>query len=247
MAYSGEKTKDFTVQILTTDEVLEECFQSGVKGVTVYAFSLENFKRSKEQVDQIMRLFKFHLAKYCLPGEFAEQYQCAVRVVGQLDLLDDDFRETIDNAMETTRHRKERFLNLCMAYTSREEMAHAVRETAKECCLKKSSPTITVQSLTAQMYISDDPPVDIIVRTSGVYRFSDFLLWQCHQDTDIQIVDVLWPDFGMCHLFLVIIRWQRRMHAANVQEVTYGFLLASFIFALMAISFACYLLSNMLH
>ena len=219
-----------------------------MKGVTVYAFSLENFKRSKEEVDQIMRLGKFQLAKYCRPGELAERYQCAVRVMGQLDLLDDDFRETIDKAVETTRHRKERFLNLCMAYTSREEMAHAIRVTVKECCLKKISPsTITAQSLTAQMYISDDPPVDIMVRTSGVNRFSDFLLWQCHQDTHIQIVDVMWPDFGMCQLFLVIIRWQRRMHAADIQKHPNGFLLTPFIFAIMAISLGCSLLSNVFH
>jgi ditrans,polycis-polyprenyl diphosphate synthase len=219
-----------------------------VKVVTVYAFSLENFKRPKEQVDQIMTLSKYQLAKFCEPGGLADRHQAAIRVVGQLGLLDDDVRETFLKAVEITRHRKERFFNVCMAYTSREEMAHAVRVAAKGCCQKEISPsTITVQSLTAQMYISEDPPVDIMVRTSGVNRFSDFLLWQGHQDTDIQIMDVLWPDFGMYHLFLVIIRWQRRMHAADIQNLTNGFLLAPFIFALMSMPLACFLLWNVFH
>ncbi|KAJ5936022.1 hypothetical protein N7454_005320 [Penicillium verhagenii] len=184
----------------------------GVKCITVYAFSLENFHRPKEQVDDLMALIKWQLDQIVHSADAREEEStpCAIKVLGRLDLLSADLRKTIQTVEEMTSH-WERTVNLCIAYTSQEEMSRAVRGTVEECCRGTiSCSSVTAETLSARMYTGADPPIDILVRTSGVYRLSDFMLWQCHQDTDMQIVDVLWPDFGVWDLFLVILRWQRR-------------------------------------
>lgn len=210
----------------------------------MYTFSLENFKRPREQIDPVMRILKDLFIEYAQPGGLLEKCHCAIRVLGRLDLLDDDMREIIRKAMEASRHQKERFLNVYVAYTSRDEIARAVQATASGCCLRRALPSsITAMSLAAQMDAPNDPPVDILVRTSGVCRLSDFLLWQCHQDTSIQFVDPFWPDFGMCDLFFVILWWQRNVHLVNLQKPSIGFLVTLFIFVLVSITSCCCFLS----
>ncbi|KAB8275390.1 putative undecaprenyl diphosphate synthase-domain-containing protein [Aspergillus minisclerotigenes] len=204
-----------------TSNVIEGCFLCGVKGVTVYAFSLENFNRSKGEIDQLMKLFKFQIHEICKPGGLAERFQASIRVLGQVDLLDENLKELLLQTMADTRRRKGGFINCCVAYTSRDEMVTAVSRAVRSSQLKHSSADITDETLTRYMYTADDPAVDVLVRTSGVSRLSDFLLWQCHEDTDIQIVDAMWPQFGIYHLFLVIVRWQRKqvnIGQANIQK-----------------------------
>ncbi|KAJ5441695.1 hypothetical protein N7491_004101 [Penicillium cf. griseofulvum] len=208
-------------------KVVERCFLLGIRGVTWYTFSIENFKRPKEQIDPVMEVLKYLFVNYAQPGGLLERHQCAIRVLGRLDLLDDDMRETIDIATKQSCHQTKRFLNVYLAYTSRDEIARAVRVSAEECCRGKISPTaITAQSLAARMYAVDDPPVDLLVRTSG----------QCHQDTDIQVVDTLWPDFGLRDLFFVIVRWQRNQCHVDLQKPNIGFLVTCFIFVFMSLS-----------
>ncbi|KAJ5109116.1 hypothetical protein N7456_005791 [Penicillium angulare] len=192
-------------------KTVESCLMLGVKSITMYAFSIENFNRSNDQVHQLMALFKFMLIDYSRPGKIADQYNMSIRVVGRLDLLDDDFRKKIDYAIKRTGGNTNGVLNLCVAYTSRDEVSRAMKETVHQCC-EQGLPveSITDKSIAAHMDVTDDIPVDIVVRTSRVQRLSDFLLWQSHRDTDIQIVDVLWPDFDLWQLFLVILRWQRK-------------------------------------
>lgn len=218
---------------------MELCYELGVKCVTVYAFSLENFHRTADEVDQLMQLLQYQILECIRPGGIAERYQCTFKVLGRIDRLNDKTRKTIEKATSQTSHWKKRTLNLCMAYTSRDEMARAVRETVQEYYHSTISPLrITADSLTASMDTAGDPPVDILVRTSGVNRLSDFLLWQCHRDTDIQIVDTLWPDFGMRDLFFVIIRWQRHIRHRDSSGPRNGFLSAFLILALLSVILA---------
>ncbi|KAF7170380.1 hypothetical protein CNMCM6106_005109 [Aspergillus hiratsukae] len=186
-------------------KVLEACYTAGVKVITVYAFSIENFQRPRDQVESLMALLREQIAIYSAPGGMAEQFDVAVRVLGRLELLDEQTREAITNAVEKTRKPKRGIFNICMSYTSRDEMTRAIRRSVEEC-----PPTATTaQLLSDKMDTADNPPVDLLIRSSGVYRLSDFLLWQCHQDTQIQIVDTLWPEFGIWDLFMVLLRWQR--------------------------------------
>jgi ditrans,polycis-polyprenyl diphosphate synthase len=181
-----------------------------------------------------MKLIQYQIIECIRPGGLAERYECTFKVLGRTDKLNETTKELIEKAKSETSRWNKRTLNLCIAYTSRDEMASAVRATAQQCCDSSTSPaSITTDSLTARMYTAGDPPVDILVRTSGVNRFSDFLLWQCHQDTDIQIVDTLWPDFGRRDLFFVIMRWQRNMRRVESSPARKGFPPAFFIVALL--------------
>ncbi|RLL95620.1 hypothetical protein CFD26_100777 [Aspergillus turcosus] len=187
------------------EKVLEACYIAGVKVITVYAFSIENFQRPREQVESLMALLREQIAIYSAPGGMAEEFDVAIRALGRLELFDEQTREAINKSVEKTRKGKRGILNVCMAYTSRDEMTRAIRRSVEEC-----PPTaITAQLLSDKMDTADNPPVDLLVRSSGVYRLSDFLLWQLHRDTQIQIVDTLWPDFGVWELFMVLLRWQR--------------------------------------
>ncbi|RHZ43214.1 undecaprenyl diphosphate synthase family protein [Aspergillus thermomutatus] len=195
------------------EKVLGACYLAGVKILTVYAFSTENFQRPRAQVDAIMHLLREQIARCSAPGGLAEQLGVAIRVLGRLDLLDDETRGAVMKAVDTTRGGNRLILNLCVAYSSRDEMTRAVRRSVEEYSHPRSpshpETALTAQSLSDKMYTADNPPVDILVRSSGVYRLSDFLLWQCHQATHIQFLDTLWPDFGAWELFMVLLRWQR--------------------------------------
>ena len=185
-----------------------------------------------------MKLLQYQIIECIRPGGLAERYECTFKVLGRMDKLNEKTKEIVEKAKSETSRWNKRTLNLCVAYTSRDEMVSAVRATAQQCRDSNISPTsIAADSLTARMYTAGDPPVDILVRTSGVNRFSDFLLWQCHEDTDIQIVDTLWPDFGMRNLFFVIVRWQRNMRRVDSGPPRKGFLSAFFIVVLLSASF----------
>ncbi|PIG81931.1 hypothetical protein AARAC_002247 [Aspergillus arachidicola] len=227
-AYGIPTAKGHYLGAEAMSNVIEGCFLCGVKGVTVYAFSLENFNRSKGEIDQLMKLFKFQIHEICKPGGLAERFQASIRVLGQVGLLDEDLEELLLQTMADTQNRVGGFINCCVAYTSRDEIVTAMRRAVRSSQLRHSSADITDEVLTRYMYTADDPAVNVLVRTSGVSRLSDFLLWQCHEDTDIQIVDAMWPEFGIYHLFLVILRWQRKqvyIGQANIQKAGGGILI----------------------
>lgn len=170
-----------------------------------------------------MALFNFMVIDYSRPGQIADRFNVSIKVLGRLELLDEKLRKNIELAEERTRGNTNGRLNFCVAYTSRDEICRAMKETVHQCC-GKGLPveSITDGFLSAQMDVAGDSiPVDILVRTSRVQRLSDFLLWQCHQDTNIQVVDVHWPDFDMWQLFLVILRWQRKKDGFQVAKIPY--------------------------
>ena len=168
-----------------------------------------------------MDLLNAQLSQGGLLGGKVERYDLSVRAFGCLDMLDNDTRETLMDVVERSRHGTWGVLNLCVAYTSQDEITRAMRKTV-ECCssvLPATTTQITPQTLTNNMDTANEPPLDILVRTSGVTRLSDFLLWQCHQETDIQFVDALWPEFKSWDLFLVISMWQRRKAASKSSQL----------------------------
>ena len=155
---------------------------------------------------------------------------CGARfeVLGCLDLLPEDVRESIEKMVDAAQNRTQKVFNICVAYTSQDEMTRAVRRSVMDYHQAKTTGAlcldqcITSQMLTDRMDTAGDLPVDLLVRTSGVYRLSDFLLWQCHQDTDIQIMDTLWPELEFYDLWIVILRWQRRVTTLSSFSPNYG-------------------------
>jgi ditrans,polycis-polyprenyl diphosphate synthase len=192
---------------------LETCYRLGISAVTVYAFSIENFKRSKEEVAALMRLQQEFLTSISAPNGVCERYNVAVRIVGRTDLLEPDFLRTIEKVC-SPRKDAQKILNFCLAYTSRDEITSTIRKLVAEQVagsengVASGSRHITVAAISDALLTAGSPPLDILVRTSGVRRLSDFMLWQCHNSTMFEVVDTYWPDFGIRDLFPIILKWQ---------------------------------------
>ncbi|KAJ5815051.1 hypothetical protein N7474_006828 [Penicillium riverlandense] len=302
--------------------ILEVCYKSGVKVVTIYAFSIENFKRSKFEVDALMEMAKVKLSEMAQHGDLLDRYGARIRVLGRLELLKPDVLAAVNKAVEMTSRNGDRVLNICFPYTSRDEITGAIRDTVEdystplwatkpagvtarapfseshialniraqttgsgkildshsdsgstsESSTQEEDPilrndrsqrvyesessfsssttlhlggqqegqhqqqqshkntsqanpsssetenpvylspeTITRQTLSDHMLTKGTPPLDMLIRTSGVERLSDFMLWQCHDKTEIVFLKVMWPEFDLWHFLPVMLAWQRRI------------------------------------
>ncbi|CUS11842.1 unnamed protein product [Tuber aestivum] len=218
-------------------KILEVCYKSGVKVVTIYAFSIENFKRPLHEVNALMEIAKIKLLQLCQHGELMDRYGANLRILGHRSLLRQDVLEAIEQATEMTKHNDRAILNVCFPYTSRDEMTTAIRDIVSSSTIPHTSPpspspsdsssstststssgktatpglmdieSITENTITQHMFTSGCPPLDLLVRTSGVERLSDFMMWQCHQDTDIVFSDYLWPQFDIWKFMPILINW----------------------------------------
>lgn len=264
--------------------------------VTIYAFSIENFKRSKYEVDALMDMAKVKLSQLAQHGDLLDRYGASVRVLGQRELVKKDVIAAIDRAVKTTSHNSRAVLNICFPYTSHDEITTAIRDTVVEystptpslqrpfseshiahtirarqlsaagtrarghspasgatsdtedslttasssTTLYPESPfdptaptfdkghadsgpptpaqggvypdpeTITADIIDDHMFTAGLPRLDLLVRTSGVERLSDFMLWQCHRDTEIVFLECLWPEFDLWTFLPVLVEWQWR-------------------------------------
>ncbi|KAG8706367.1 cis-prenyltransferase [Ceratobasidium sp. 395] len=193
--------------------MLEICLRLGIKCVTVYAFSIENFKRSPNEVETLMELAKSKLEELCSHGDLLDQYQVRLNVLGKTELLPPDVLEVVHRAEAMTAKYNGAILNICMPYTSREEITSAVQSIVRSHQAGEIElDDITPETLEARLYtkLRDSPKLDILVRTSGVHRLSDFLLWQACADTQIHFSDVYWPDFALRNLVPVLLDYQRK-------------------------------------
>lgn len=287
--------------------------------MTIYAFSIENFKRSKYEVDALMEMAKVKLSQLSQHGDLLDHYGASVRVLGRRELVKADVLEAIDRAVEVTSRNGDVILNICFPYTSRDEISSAIRNTVvdystpldrsqlpvagqkrqfseshiaqnvreytpsaarpghprnadnttpsredsenstetdtsaadrssgshsslssattlhlqpdpsaaskpstvpevytsyppnSDQLLFLSPETISTQTLNDRMLTANNPPLDLLVRTSGVERLSDFMLWQAHQNTHIVFLETLWPAFGLWDFLPVLWEWQRRV------------------------------------
>lgn len=293
-------------------KILEVCYKSGITIITIYAFSIENFKRSKYEVDALMDMAKTKLSQLSQHGSLLERYGAKIQILGQRSLVKPDVLEEVDRAVEMTKNNRDTILNICFPYTSHDEMTTAIRETVREysqpiprgkaerrrsfseshivhniqahrlstqgspgalnagrsqspassgaasdteespslsssaTTLYPDSPpeetnltsdaaaidllkpppssqdvkqhdsaatypdaeTITASILNEHMFTAGLPPLDLLIRTSGVERLSDFMLWQCHEKTEIVFLSCLWPDFDLWNFLPVLVEWQ---------------------------------------
>ncbi|KAF7273284.1 hypothetical protein GWI33_014005 [Rhynchophorus ferrugineus] len=160
-------------------ECLRWCLELNIKEVTVYAFSIENFKRSKEEVDALMELARSKFTKLFEEKDKLMENGICIRVIGNLSLLPEDIRKLIAKAMILTKDNNKAILNVAFAYTSREEMTHSIQtivEGVKNGDIVKED--IDEDLISNCLYTNLSPNPDLLIRTSGEVRLSDFLLWQ---------------------------------------------------------------------
>ena len=288
--------------------------------MTIYAFSIENFKRSRHEVDALMELARVKMLQLSQHGDLCERYGVCIRVLGRRDLLSQDVRDAVDKAEGLTRGNGDAVLNICIPYTSQDEMTTAVRRTVEEWSnplpsmpqrpfsqshishtirarhlsasvippekprapspsedtdtedsmtsstlhnspsastttsfssqlepdvskislqpsksfdsfLHPNTPisntslsfpdpeAITERTLEDHMSTKDLPPPDLLIRTSGVERLSDFMLWQSHEGTEIAFSQTLWPDFDLWSFLPILVEWQWRRRKGVVEKV----------------------------
>lgn len=154
-----------------------------IKEVTVYAFSIENFKRSQEEVDTLMSLAREKFSRLMEEKDKLAEKGVKIRVIGNLKLLPDDLQKSIAQAMLLTKDNDKSILNVAFAYTSREEITNSIKTVVKGVEDDELSRDDLNYSLIDEcLYTNKCTDVDLLVRTSGEMRFSDFLIWQVSLD-----------------------------------------------------------------
>lgn len=202
--------------------ILEFCHQLGVEVVTVYAFSIENFNRPKKEVDTLMNLFRSKIIDISGQSELAGKTNLRIRVLGDRSLLDQDIIDAIEKAENSTKDNSGMIVNVCFPYTTRNDITHAIRNLAERVHNNDLDiDGIDVDAFQKELYTTNNPPLDILVRTSGATRLSDFMLWECNTNCHIELVDELWPDFGIWDLYRIIIKWsyQRTVEFKNLEVI----------------------------
>lgn len=173
-------------------KIAKYCEKCGVRYLTVYAFSTENWRRPQDEVDSIMNLLRQYLKESL--ADF-QQENIVVRFIGSRDELEPDIRDLIAEAEESTAHKKGMTLNIALNYGGQQEIVHATRMLAQKVAEGVlTSDEIDEKMLEQALYTEDQPPVDLILRPSGEYRLSNFLIWQSAY-AEFVFMDVLWPDF----------------------------------------------------
>lgn len=192
--------------------ICEEAYKMGIEYLTVYAFSTENWKRPKDEVDALMKLLRGYM-KTCL--KTAEKNRMCVRVIGDKTGLDEDIRKRIDELEKATVHNDGLHFQIALNYGSRDEIIRAVNRITEEVKSGKLEPgQMDEEKFSTYLDTNGIPEPDLLIRTSGEQRLSNFLLWQLAY-TEFYITDVHWPAFTKDELIKAI-------EAYNKRERRYG-------------------------
>jgi len=188
-------------------EAIEGAVEAGIEILTLFAFSTENWKRPQREVNALMALLQLYARKEL--SELKRQ-GVEVHVLGELDRVDEPTRRAIDTIVAGTRGGRGLRLNLMISYGGREEIVRAAKELARRVAEDGLDPDdIDEDTFQSLLFTADLPDPDLLIRTSGEYRISNFLLWQLAY-TELHITPVLWPDFDRERLFEAVADYQRR-------------------------------------
>ena len=188
-------------------EVVEGAIEAGVEVLSLFAFSQENWQRPPVEISALMSLLEEYIQK---ETDELESQGVRVRVLGDVDRLVPTARAAVDRVVAQTAHNSKLTLNLFISYGSRAELTRAARRIAEEVAAGTLRPDqVDEAAFAARLYTHDCPDPDLLIRTSGEQRISNFLLWQLAY-TEIVISPVLWPDFGRANLYEAILDYQSR-------------------------------------
>ena len=191
------------------EELLGWCLELDVKILTVFAFSTENLSRDPEEVKSLLGLFEKNF--YLLGDDKrVHKHKIKVSVLGQRELLPDNIRKAIEYAEDKTKKYSKYFFNLAIAYGSRQEITLAIKRIAKDAQEGKIDVNHIDESfVSSYLYTSDFPDPDLVLRTSGEERISNFLLWQLAY-SELYFADVYWPGFSKLDFLKAIYSYQQR-------------------------------------
>ena len=186
---------------------VEACAKLGIENLTLYAFSTENWNRPKLEVDTLMNLLISSLKK---EFETLQKNNIKLNCIGNIDLLPSKAKKELFEVIEKTKINTRMNLTLALSYGSREELLNAVKNISN----KVKNNIISIDSIddsiiNEHLYTQNLPDVDLLIRTSGEHRISNFLLWQIAY-AELYFTDILWPDFKEHDLYEAIISYQKR-------------------------------------
>lgn len=187
--------------------ICREAWNLGIKYLTVYAFSTENWARPQDEVNALMKLLRNYM-KNCI--KTAEKNHMRVRIIGDKTMLDEDIQESIRNLEEASRYQDGLNFQIAINYGSRDEMLRAMRQMAADL----TAGTITEEDISEPVFqnyldTAGIPDPDLLIRTSGEQRLSNYLLWQCAY-SELYFTEVPWPDFTKEELVKAIEDYNKR-------------------------------------
>jgi undecaprenyl diphosphate synthase len=187
---------------------VETCKRLGIQALTLYAFSLENWKRPRAEVDTLWRLLRVYLRR-----ELPEILSNGIRFtcMGRLEGLPPQVRQELQNAIDATAHNRGMRLNVAINYSGRAELVDAINAIVEDARLEGRLRDLRIdeEAIASRLYTADMPDPDLLIRTSGEMRISNFLLWQIAY-AELYVTDTLWPDFRRADLMHAILDYQKR-------------------------------------
>ena len=188
------------------EDICEVAKELGVKYLTVYAFSTENWKRSKEEVDGLMKLFRNYLKK-CI--KISQKNNMRVKVIGDITAFDSDIQESIEKLEDFSKDFTDLHFQIALNYGSRDEITRAVNRMLEDQKAGKLETPVSEDTISDYLDTAGLPDPDLMIRTSGELRLSNYLLWQLAY-TEFYFTDVPWPDFSKEELEKAIEQYNSR-------------------------------------
>jgi undecaprenyl diphosphate synthase len=187
---------------------VETCARLGVKALTLYAFSIENWKRPRHEVETLWRLLRFYLRQ-----ELPELQKNDIRLeaIGRVEALPPQVRRELESAVDATSANRGLLVNLAINYGGRAEIVDAVNAVLEMARLDGSIQTLKLDEdlIATNLYTAQCPDPDLLIRTSGEMRISNFLLWQIAY-AELYVTETLWPDFTRTDLLQAVLEYQKR-------------------------------------
>jgi undecaprenyl diphosphate synthase len=187
---------------------VETCTRLGIQALTLYAFSVENWKRPRAEVDTLWRLLRVYLRR-----ELPEILSNGIRFtcMGRLDGLPPQVKQELQNTIDATAHNRGMRLNVAINYSGRAELVDAINAIVEDARLEGRLRDLRIdeEAIASRLYTADLPDPDLLIRTSGEMRVSNFLLWQIAY-AELYVTDTLWPDFRRADLMHAILDYQKR-------------------------------------
>lgn len=201
------RTAGHKVGAKNLEKICRIAYETGIQYLTVYAFSTENWNREQSEVDAIMKLLDDYL-NTCI--QTANENQMCCKVIGEIHRLKPEMQEKIIALEEATKNNPGLHFNIAINYGGRDEIVRSTRQIAQDVKEGKLMPEdITQELFNSYLDTKDSPDPDLLIRTSGELRLSNFLLWQLAY-TEFYITDVLWPDFDKAELMRAIEAYNKR-------------------------------------
>lgn len=197
---------------VTVEKTVEIAARLGIEYLTVYGFSTENWKRSAEEVGALMQLFRFYMVRLL---KIASENNVRVRMIGERSRFDEDIIDGINRLEQETKDNTGLTFVIAVNYGGRDEITRAARRIAQEAAAGSLDPSlITEETVASHLDTAGIPDPDLLIRTSGEIRLSNYLLWQLAY-TEIYVTDCLWPDFDRGEMI-------RAIEAYNKRDRRYG-------------------------